>query len=46
MRREVLLLEEMIDAAEQAHGLVAGIDLAHLAAAAAGRLAVELHSPG
>jgi hypothetical protein len=32
MRREVLLLEEMIDAAEQAHGLVAGIDLAHLAA--------------
>jgi uncharacterized protein with HEPN domain len=32
MRREVLLLEEMIDAAEQAHGLVAGIDVAHLAA--------------
>jgi uncharacterized protein with HEPN domain len=32
MRREVLLLEEMIDAAEYAHSLVEGIDVAQLAA--------------
>ena len=32
MRREVLLLEEMIDAADHAHSLVEGIDVAHLAA--------------
>lgn len=32
MRRELLLIGEMIEAAEHAHALVAGIDLAALAA--------------
>ncbi len=32
MRRELLLLGEMIDAAEQGHALVAGTDLASLTA--------------